>query len=663
MARGFDWIEYTAPVEIRDDVAARLQELVQGAKDGQAQPVYLGAKRGPDAGWERQRPLFALPFTPLPKSARFYKWGLSNEELGITLWFTDSPHRPGVKVEIRSHALWHFGQREAYDLTRRAVGELCKVGDGWPARPARLDLAADFQGLGLSVENAAEVVSRAAKRETNADVEQLCPRCPTVLSRDDKRCSQCGWPRWRLFEGRHVVGGIPTAGCKPVDEETEALLEPRWKFQRDAAAPLKREKVWTVASAERSPIRPVYVPLEPLHRRQHGGFAGRKFTGWEYGSGAANKVNVYLKTEEIDSASPDKVWFYRTWGRTPGYVFSRCPSCGRSTPQAEIVAAAAPSQPTEAPRGKKSGHARVVLPLCPKCYRVHEIEAVWRIEARVRGDVLTRFAPRGRQTITTVEECFQFADELWHYVVGAPERRCIKCGDIPKGKEQRHRYCRACELFMKLELKRELGEAEKRTIRLIRRRGWFEARDSSGNPSGRPTRWPIANWWQHVQSVHFDGSAPPTEESRKLKALASADINRAMARGCALSTLDADNSFDRWARANGGAAAMPLEDFKSMVRNAVLGDDLEWEVLFQRFVEKRGKRGLAAPELAAPGRSSSSSSSGPPRQQGRRPGRPAAPAPVGGAPIPDRVYREVEFNLDAPGGALERSPHGQKTGR
>jgi uncharacterized OB-fold protein len=657
VARGFDWIEYTAPIELREDVCSRLASLVAAAKEGEVAPVYLGARR-PGDEWARQQRLDALPFVALPKSARWYKWGLENAELGISLWFTDSPHRPGVKVEIRSHALWHFGQLEAYQLTRRAVSELCKVGDGWPARPARIDLAVDTQGLGLTPDNAADIVSRAAKRETNTEIEQLCPRCGSVMEREDRRCARCAWPRWKFFEGLHRVGGIATAGCRPLeDEATGADEKPRWLFERRSTRDVHR-KVWTIASAERSPIRPVYLPLAPLHRRQHGGYSGRKFTGWEYGAGGSNKVNVYLKTEEIRTKSPDKVWFYRTWGRARGYVFSRCPDCGRFDTQAEIVAADAPPQGQEAPRATKSGHARLVLRLCDFCLREHVVEPVWRVEARVRGDVLAQFAPRGRDTITTVDECFKYADELWHYVVGAPERRCIKCHDVPKGNEQRHRTCRRCELELRAELGRELTDAELKTIALRRRRGWFEARDSSTNPHGQPTRWPIAPWWQHIQSVHFDGSMPATDESRKLKALASADINRAMARGCALSAVDADSRFDAWAREHDGKP-ITIDAFKEMVRATVLGDDADWLAMFSRFADKRARRGLPPPELAELEQPATPASSGELDWHGR-PMQP--PTPIAVAPPPQRVYREVVFDLSEAGGPAgsRHGPHARK---
>jgi hypothetical protein len=652
VARGFDWIEYTAPIELRADVCERLQALVDAAKEGEVSPVYLGAKRAPGASWERQGRLDTVAFVALPKSARWYKWGLQNEELGITLWFTDSPHRPGVKVEIRSHALWHFGQLEAYQLTRRAVTEICRIGDAWPARPARLDLAVDVQGLGLTPENAADIVSRAGKRETNTEIEQLCPRCGSVMEMDDRRCARCAWPRWQLFQGLHRVGGIATAGCKP---ETETQIEPgqRWLFERQRARDARHTKVWTVASAERSPIRPVYLPLAPLHRRQHGGYAGRKFTGWEYGAGGAEKVNVYLKTEEIRTKSPDKIWFHRTWERAPGYVFSRCPDCGRYDTHAEIVPAAAPPHGQEAPRAA-TGHARLVVKLCDVCLREHVIEPVWRIEARVRGDTLAMFAPNGRTPITTVEECFRHADELWHFVVGAPERRCVRCFDVPAGAGQRRRHCERCALELRAELGRELDDHELKGIELRRRRGWFEARDGSSSPHGRPTRWPIAPWWQHVQSVHFAGSAPPTDQSRKIKALASADINRAMARGCALSAVDADARFDSWSRENDGKP-ISMDAFKAMVRETVLGDDLDWGAMFSRFADKRARRGMPAPELQELEQPPPAEPAGdewpiewqsPPR---------VAPPPVAtrkpSAPPPVRVYREIDFDLSAPGRA------------
>lgn len=668
MARGFDWLEYTAPIELRADVCERLQGLVDEAKEGNVATVYLGSKRAPEERWQRQQPLDAVAFVARPKSARWYKWLLANDELGIVLAFTDSPHRPGVKVEIRSHALWHFGQLEAYQLTRRAVSEICKVGDGWPARPARLDLAVDVQGLGLTPDNAADIVSRAGKRETNTEIEGLCPRCANVLELDDRRCGRCAWPRWKLFEGLHRVGAIATPGCKPTDEATEAVIKPdqRWLFERRERRDLEHRKVWTVASAERSPIRPVYLPLAPLHRRQHGGYAGRKFTGWEYGAGGAEKVNVYLKTEEIRTKSPDKVWFHRTWERAPGYVFSRCPECGRFDTHAEIVAAAAPPQGQEAPRGP-TGHARVVVKLCDWCLREHQIEPVWRVEARVRGDTLALFAPTGRQPITTIDEAFKHADELFRFIVGEPERRCIRCKDVPRGAEQRGRWCQRCEPELRAELREEHGELEEKELRVFfreraalkRRRGWFEARDGSHNPNGRATRWPIAPWWQHVQSVHFAGSAPPTGESRKIKALASADINRAMARGCALSAVDADGRFDAWARENDGKP-IALEAFKAMVRETVLGDDLDWSALFGRFSDKRARRGLPPPELLERDADTSKPSLHHDELdfQGRPLERPPTPPPPQAAPGPDRVYREVTFDLDAPGRALRSSANG-----
>jgi len=65
VARGFDWIEYTAPIELHKDVCERLASLVAAAKEGEVAPVYLGARRSGDE-WQRQQRLDALPFVALP---------------------------------------------------------------------------------------------------------------------------------------------------------------------------------------------------------------------------------------------------------------------------------------------------------------------------------------------------------------------------------------------------------------------------------------------------------------------------------------------------------------------------------------------------------------------------------------------------------------------
>jgi uncharacterized OB-fold protein len=650
VAVGFDWIEYTAKLDVRADVARRLQELQDASKRGDPRPVYLGTEK--TSPWASQGVL-GVPFVALPKSTRFYKWGLENEELGITLWFTDSDKRPGVKVEIRSHALWHFGQHQAYEFSRRAVAECLGHGAAFDCRPARIDFTVDFQGVTFDPSNAADVVSRAKKRDTGTVAQALCVKCYAELLPEHRRCGRCGANRSHVWEGMHVVGGVTTPGARPADkDELERRRRLRQLRLSDRAAG-KLEKVWTVISAERCPIKPAHVAAGVTHRMQYGGYGGRKFTGWVYGSGESNRVNVYLKTEEIRTQSPDKVWFYDVWAKAPGYVYSRCPDCGTTSHTPKIVPANAPLEGTEMPpeSGKKSGLARVVMPGCDTCMRPHVVEPVWRCEVRSRGNVLTKFAPDGVNKISTVDEVFKHADEIWLFLVGQPYRMCHRCQSVPIGNEQRRRACRPCVAARERELKRPLTNDEAiEWAPLTRRRGWFEARDSSASPSDRPTRWPVAPWWQHLQWIHFDGSAPPTATSRKLRDLASADLNRTMARGCALSVVDSDGLYDKWLAEHDGVPPTP-DEFKQVVIDALFGDvDGTW--LAERLAEKRARRGLGRPHL----------------ETGPTPPPPSSPPPpattqLSGAPAPERVYREVEFELGEPGGAPDGSDRdGKATG-
>ena len=83
--------------------------------------------------------------------------------------------------------------------------------------------------------------------------------------------------------------------------------------------------------------------------------------------------------------------------------------------------------------------------------------------------------------------------DLWLYLVGQPYRMCHRCNSVPIGSSARRRSCNACVADRERELKRKLtGEQAAEWAPLTRRRGWFEARDSSSSPSDRPTRWPVA---------------------------------------------------------------------------------------------------------------------------------------------------------------------------
>jgi hypothetical protein len=172
---------------------------------------------------------------------------------------------------------------------------------------------------------------------------------------------------------------------------------------------------------------------------------------------------------------------------------------------------------------------------------------VWRLEVQVRGDLLTKIAPDGKNRISSVEDVIRNTDELWSILVGQPHRHCKKCGQIPDGKGQRWRVCRKCLGEKQAELGRELdaSAADDRELmaefKMVRRAGWIEARDASKNPDGKTAKMPVTCWWRCLQSIHFEFSAPATMTSAKLKNVVSADINRTMARGCITS----------WAHASG----------------------------------------------------------------------------------------------------------------
>jgi hypothetical protein len=299
-----------------------------------------------------------------------------------------------------------------------------------------------------------------------------------------------------------------------------------------------------------------------LPMQRYGGDGRRPFTGWTFGTGKPVLVRLYNKCIEVSEKSPDKVWFYDVWNRSDGYVHCYCPDCGHEEAKAQVLPADAPLMRGELPPSmpkltkrerqvrKMLGIAeepkprhlpRLAARLCPSCDREMRVIPVWRLEVQVRGDLLTKLAPDGKNKISSVEEVIKYTDEIWRLLVGDPHRHCKKCKQVPDSKGQRWRICRTCLAAKQKELGRKLDESDASDralmaeFKMVRRRGWIELRDASRNPDGATSRMPPTCFWRCLQAVHFEFSAPATMTTAKVRNEVSADINYTMNLGTATS--------------------------------------------------------------------------------------------------------------------------------
>ena len=641
VAVGCDTLHYTAPIELKRDVVARLENLQAAAREGRGQLLHLGEKR---AG--RNVVVAALPFLMLPHSTKRYRWGVQCEPFGLTVWLNEAKGAGAtVKVELGSRVLWHFGQEEAYRLSRRVVNELCEVGDGWPARPSRVDFAVDFQGVNFCPDMKIHMASRARRRPQFSHFKALCPGCDgPYLDADAKYCGRCGAERTQYVASTVEV---PYFGHEPEMRELDGKRAP--------GRPKRTYSVPCLTSAERSPnphllSRGAALALGALPMQLYGGTGRHPFTGWEFGRGEPLMVRIYDKTREIVVNSPEKVWFYDVWNRSDGYAHSYCSACGAEHAKAIVLPADAPFLVDEIPKSSdkvsrrqreirallglpeelvpRSLMPRVAERVCTLCDQsgVHRRIPVWRLEVQVRWEFLQRIAPDGEHAIETVDDVIKNADELWLILVGQAQRECPKCKCTPIGTAQRWRVCRNCIAARELELGRPLAKEETREFALRRRRGWIEARDGALRPDGDPSRFPLCPWWQHLQTVHFEFSAPATATSAKLPKIVSADVNKVMARGCITSWAHATDFVDQLERELG---RMPTPDeFKAKLWERMFGDQDPLE-LYALVAQKDARVGKRVRILTPAGRAP--------------PPRPPPPAEKQPAPSDERRYREVNF--------------------
>jgi len=572
VAVGVDTLHYTAPIEIGKDLALRLETLKVAAQRNQGELLFLGGEGRHGAAIASG----AIAFEMSPSATKRYRWRLYSEEWSMALLLTDAATAPGVKVELGSRVLWHFGQEEAYQLSRRLVAELCGCGPAFEARPARIDFTVDFQGVGFHRDMQIAMVSRARRPPDFQDLKGLCVACDAPFL-DDRAviCSVCKAPRRKdLVLERELPAHL-------VHQDAGELVTTYGRRLR---------RFGVVVSGERCPnphLLPRGAMLEhgALPMQRYGGNPRRQFTGWSFGGGDPLLVRIYDKTFEIKSNSPDKVWFYSVWNRSEGYLHSYCRGCGREHDKAVVVPADAPLLPDEIlpprPRLTKQQQRvrqalgledteppvsmlpRVVRRLCPHCdeKHYHQVVPVWRLELQVRGNLLAKITPDGNplNRIRTVDDVLKNANEIWSILVGQPNRHCKKCHFVPEGTSQRWRVCRRCLDAKQNELGRELDaeDADDRALmaefKMVRRPGWIEARDASRNPDGKTANMPVTDWWRRLQSMHFTFSQPATMTSGRLKDIASAAINRMQVRGSLTSWASTTRFGDKITRELGRA--------------------------------------------------------------------------------------------------------------
>ncbi len=273
---GFDTLHFTAPVGLTDSQAWTFEKQAQSTREGE-QILYE---------------LDGEPFVLHPSGGASYRFRLEAASGTILLGKrADDQRKHGeLKVEIGSWGCWNGPPRAVSDLDpcvatyqhmRRACNELLRLGDGWPARPARADFCVDYAG-GPELDQHAPLgvvtrAKRAARQHTGrrvmgplAECKNCGERIPIEFDRA-RFCAFCSWDR-----------------TKPPHPDPSKRPEAKWVGD--------------------------YVELDG---RQF--FKFRKFTGWQWGMGVSCMLRWYNKSEEIKQQSPDKVWFKDKWIQRGNY--------------------------------------------------------------------------------------------------------------------------------------------------------------------------------------------------------------------------------------------------------------------------------------------------------------------------------------------------------
>jgi hypothetical protein len=151
VAKGVDTLHYTAPLAVSELLQQTLERDMSAVRSGTQVIRELAG-----AAYEVQR-----------SGGGGYRYRLHCKDRDVTILvglMHNGEVRRGIKVDLGSFACWS-GLRQVYEHTRDAASELMNTGGyQWEAKPTRIDLTVDFQGVVPLKSWEAGVVMRGRRR-------------------------------------------------------------------------------------------------------------------------------------------------------------------------------------------------------------------------------------------------------------------------------------------------------------------------------------------------------------------------------------------------------------------------------------------------------------------------------------------------------------------